>query len=99
MESVQVRYKIYAQCAVIAEPRRLASKPFDQNPAQARPEEPPKAITGSHHGASAIGSTEIAARAPEPWCVIHDPGCSIPGIVCAERGPRATAHGPRGVSA
>jgi hypothetical protein len=28
--------------------------------------------------------------------VVHDPGCSIPGIVCAEHCPRATAHGPRG---
>jgi hypothetical protein len=36
---------------------------------------------------------------PALWCVIHDPGCSIPGIPCAEHGPRATAHGPRGVSA
>ena len=35
MESVQARYKIYAPCAVIAEPRCLASKPFEQNPAQA----------------------------------------------------------------
>ena len=41
-------------------------------------------------------NTETAARAPEPRCVIHDPGCSIPGIVCAEHCPRAASHGPRG---
>ena len=35
MESVQARYKIYAPCAVRAEPRRLASKPFEGNSAQA----------------------------------------------------------------
>ena len=35
MESVQARYKIYGPYAVIAEPRRLASKPFEGNPAQA----------------------------------------------------------------
>ena len=39
---------------------------------------------------------ETAARAPEPWCVIHDSGCSIPGIPCAEHCPRAASHGPRG---
>ncbi len=31
-----------------------------------------------------------------PGPLIHDPGCSIPGIVCAEHGPRAASHGPRG---
>ena len=41
-------------------------------------------------------ANKTAARAPEPWCVIHDPGCSIPGIVYAEHCPRATAHGPGG---
>jgi len=41
-------------------------------------------------------ATETTARAPEPWSVIHDPGCSIPGIVCTEHGSRAAAPGPRG---
>ena len=36
----------HGPCAVIAEPRRLASKPFEQNRAKPLPEEPPRAITG-----------------------------------------------------
>ncbi len=31
--------------------------------------------------------------------MVRDPGCTVTGIVCAEHCPRATAHGPRGVSA
>ena len=35
MESVQARYKIYGPCIVIAEPRCLASKPFEGNSVKA----------------------------------------------------------------
>ena len=30
------------------------------------------------------------------WAMVRDPGCSIPGIVCAEHCPRAASHGPGG---
>ena len=73
MESVQARYKIYGPCAVIPEPRRSVSQSFDQNQAQA-----PTGGTasGDHRKAAPVLpqlATETAARASEPWCVIHDP--------------------------
>jgi len=61
----------HGPCAVIAEPRRLASKPFDQNPVQALAS---GAISGGHRGPFPVLlqlATETAARASEPWCVRH----------------------------
>ena len=61
---------------------RIATEPFEQNSAQApisgtTPTDPRRPTCRRPHPA-----TETGARASGPWCVVRDPGCIVPGIVC-----------------